>query len=321
MIIDELKLIGISYKNSSVNVRSKFGLTSIQIEDIYKNIDISQVLILSTCNRTEIYSYGLKLSSLVDILPFSENDKEEFEKISYKLEGIDALRHLCKVSSGLDSQILGDYEITGQLKNSIKLSKKFKRFGGKLEKICNLSIHVSRKIKSKTNINKGIISVSSVAIQYIKENVEDLSNKSVIVIGMGKMGRSVSKNLIDYLDCKSVSLVNRTESVSDKISKELRVDKVHYDSFRKYINGYQIIVVATNSPKPILDSSELVDDNKLVLDLSVPLNVSVSNSCENIRFVNIDELSKITDNTLQKRIDDIPKGHEIIELSIDKFLK
>lgn len=319
--IDELRLIGISYKTSSVETRSKFGLTSKEIEQIYQNLEKTQVLILSTCNRTEIYTYSLEFDDILELIPFSNKEKEEFSSISYKYVGVDALRHLCRVASGLDSQILGDYEITGQLKNAFKLSKKFNRLGGKLEKMCNLSIHISRKIKSKTNINKGIISVSSVAIQYIKENVSDLHDKSVIVIGMGKMGRSVSKNLIDYLNCKSVSLVNRTESVSDKISKELNVGKVHYDSFRKYINGYQIIVVATNSPTPILDSSELIDDNKLVLDLSVPLNVRITNRPNNIKFVNIDELSKITDITLQKRIDDIPKGHEIIELGIDKFLK
>lgn len=320
MELTTFHVCGINYKKSNVLVRGKYSIS----DNKYKKLltgNLSNFFILSTCNRTEVYGYGPSIDDLIELIcSETEGTKEDFINQCYIKSGQDALRHLSQVACGLDSQILGDYEIIGQLKSAINKSKASKKLGGKLEKLTNKAIYISRQVKNNTNLSKGIVSVSSVAIEYIRKHIPDVSTKNILIVGMGKMGRSTCKNLIDYLHCTKITLMNRTEEVSDLLSKELQVGKAHYNTLKSNIFVSDIIIVATNAEAPIISKSDIDNNPKLILDLSVPANVNYDvTQLPTVTLVDLDTLSKVAEDNLQLRVGDVSKAQELIEFHIAKF--
>lgn len=321
MELSNFHVCGINYKKSNVLTRGKYSISDTKYKKLLTN-NLSNFFILSTCNRTEIYGYGPSIDTLIELLcSETEGTQQDFIDQCYIKSGQDALTHLSQVACGLDSQILGDYEIIGQLKSAISKSKTAQKLGGKLEKITNKAIHISRQVKNNTNLSKGIVSVSSVAIEYIKKNIPDVSTKNILIVGMGKMGRSTCKNLIDYLHCTKITLMNRTEEVSDLLSKELHVGKAHYNTLKANIFVSDIVIVATNAETPILNKSNIDNNPKLILDLSVPANVDHDvTQLPTVTLVDLDTLSKVADNNLQLRVEDVSKAQQLIEFHISKFI-
>src|SRR5205085_6357836 len=159
--------------------------------------------ILSTCNRTEIYGFAENASQLIDILcTETTGAKETFKELCYVKQGLDAVQHLFEVGAGLESQILGDYEIIGQIKQSVKFAKENGFVGAFTERLVNSVLQSTKVIKNQTALSGGTVSVSFAAVQYIKKNVTKIGNKNILLLGIGKIGRNTCKNLVDYLDTK-----------------------------------------------------------------------------------------------------------------------
>jgi glutamyl-tRNA reductase len=234
-----------------------------------------------------------------------------------------ALDHLFHVSAGLDSQILGDYEIVGQIKHSVKVSKKHDFMGGFLERLVNSVLQASKSIKNQTALSDGTVSVSFAAVQYIKETVSHASEKKILLLGTGKIGRTTCRNLSDYLQTNNITLVNRTQDKALQLAKEVNVQFAPVEELAACIQASDIILVATNAADPVLLKSQLVNTgDKLIIDLSIPCNVERSaGELPNIRLVNVDELSKLKDKTLQKREAEIPKARAIIADHLSAFLE
>jgi glutamyl-tRNA reductase len=156
-------------------------------------------------------------------------------------------------------------------------------------------------------------------VEYIKQNVTDIGNKSILVIGAGKMGRATMKNIISELDTNEITLLNRTESVSDKIAKQLDVKSDSYSNLKRHVKDADIIIVATNADYHIINFDD-VDGTKVILDLSVPQNVDPLIGLQtNIKLIDVDGLSKTKDETLKMREKEIPKAKDIMRTRLDKF--
>lgn len=318
MIFSPLKCIGISYKKTDVSIRSKFALNESAISNRYSNSSLPHFFIISTCNRTEIYSFDQSEDELLKLL-VGDGDLELFKREAYYISDRDCFEHLVKVASGMDSQLLGDYEVAGQIKNALKLAGEFGKLGGYFQKITNFAQSIAKTIRSETNISKGSVSVSNAAVEYIKENVNDIHTKSILVIGAGKMGRATMKNIITELDTTQITLLNRTESVSDKIAKELDVKSDSYLNLKRNIKNADIIIVATNADYYIIDYND-IDGEKIIIDLSVPQNVEpLIGKKPNIKLIDVDGLSKVRDTTLKMRQGEIPKAKDIMKVRLDKF--
>ncbi|MDB5279702.1 glutamyl-tRNA reductase [Ferruginibacter paludis] len=319
-------IAGINYKKSDAAIRGQYAINSDQYASLLSlapQYGIKELFILSTCNRTEIYGFAQSAQDLCKLLcSQTQGSLDNFTERAYIKGGKVAIEHLFDVAAGLDSQILGDYEIIGQIKNAFKFSKQHAFIGAYLERMVNGVLQSSKMIKNTTELSGGTVSVSFAAIQYIKEHVPHLADKKILLLGTGKIGRNTCKNLVDYLGTTNITLINRTESKAAELAAELGLQYAPLEDLANQIDEAAIILVATNSAEPVILESHVINGtDKLIIDLSIPYNVeTAAHLLPNVTLVNVDELSKIKDLTLQKRIAEVPKAKAIIAEHINEFL-
>jgi len=325
--ISKFWIAGINYKKADAATRGQFAIQNDQhtrlLEKALGN-SLDEVFVLSTCNRTEIYGFADSVSQLIDLLcDQTGGSKETFLSSAYVKNGHEAITHLFNVSAGLDSQILGDYEIIGQIKAAAKFAKKHGCINVMLERLINTVLQSSKAIKNQTELSGGTVSVSFAAIQYIRDHVRAIADKKILLLGTGKIGKSTSKNLVHYLKTKNITLINRTEEKAAELANELGLKHAPISELQKHISGSDIVFVATDAAEPTILLSHLEEQSdKLILDLSVPFNVEEAiQHLPYITLINVDELSKMRDETLAKREADVPKAKAIIAEHIAEFIE
>ncbi|MCW3091025.1 MAG: hemA [Ferruginibacter sp.] len=320
-------IAGINYKKTDASSRGQFAISCEQYANLFSLAPLYSVtdfFVLSTCNRTEIFGFAESASCLSDLLcTQTQGTAEGFKEMAYVKKGHKAIEHLFNVAAGLDSQILGDYEIVGQIKQAVKFSKERNFVGVYMERLVNAVLQSSRLIRTTTALSGGTVSVSFAAVQYVKEKVKDVADKKILLLGTGKIGRNTCKNLVDQLGTKNITLINRTEEKAAMLANELGLQYASINELPKYISEAHIILVATNSANPVILSSHIKESgDKLIIDLSIPYNVEKSaQHLPNITLINVDDLSKIKDETLHKRKAEVPKVKSIIADHINEFLE
>jgi glutamyl-tRNA reductase len=318
---------GINYKKTDAALRGQFAISNdkyANILDLAAQYNINELFVISTCNRTEIYGFTENADQLCALLcSQTDGDVETFKSIAYIKNGKDAIHHLFEVAAGLDSQILGDYEILGQLKLAVKFARERHFIGAYLDRMISAVLQASKLIKTNTELSGGTVSVSFAAIQFIKEHVANVANKKILLIGTGKIGRNTCKNLVDYLATKNITLINRTESKAAELANELGLRYAPIEALEENIAAADIILVATNSADPVILAAHVAErGNKIIIDLSIPCNVeTAAQELHNTIFVNVDDLSKIKDATLHMREAEVPKAKAIINEQIFEFLE
>ena len=324
--ISNFFIAGINYKKTDAELRGQFAVNNEKyaaILSLAPQYNIQETFILSTCNRTEIYAFA-ENADLLRLLICTQTDGsyETFCDIAYIKSGNEAIEHLFNVAAGLDSQILGDYEIVGQIKKAVKFSKENNFLGVNLERLVNVVLQASKEIKTSTALSCGTVSVSYAAVQFIKEKFSFIAGKKILLLGTGKIGSNTCKNLVDYLDTKNITLINRTPGKAKELADELGLNFALLDDLATNVKAADIILVATNSDIPVILKSHLENNgDKLIIDLSVPYNVeAAARQLNNITLVNVDELSKLKDETFHKREAEVPKVKSIIAKHIDEFL-
>ncbi|MCL4147432.1 UNVERIFIED_CONTAM: hypothetical protein GTU68_049003 [Idotea baltica] len=301
-------------------MRGKFSVTKenqIKLLQSSKAKGVSAALIISTCNRTEIFGFATRPCLLIELLcDFSEGTTKEFNQISNIYKNQEAIQHLYRIGTGLESQILGDYEIVGQLKQSFKLAQQVKTTNSYLERLLSSVLQASKNVKNQTKLSSGTTSVSYAAVQYIIKNIPNYNSKNILVFGLGKMGKHTCKNLAEYTQNESVCLINRTEEKTTEFVKgHASIRKSVIENLTEEVAKADVLIVSTGADKPTI-VKEHVPENKeiLILDLSMPENVAHSvEELDGVTLVNVDELSKITFETLAKRQAEIPLAEKIIE--------
>ena len=316
---------GINYKKSNAVTRGQFSVGPDQYASILDKaplFGLQELFVLSTCNRTEIYGIAENANQLKELLcSETSGDLDTFNQLAYIKQGNAAIQHFFDVGAGLDSQILGDYEIVGQIKAAVKFSKEKGRVGSFTERLVNYVLQSSKAIKNETGLSGGTVSVSFAAVQYIRENVLNVQDKRILLVGTGKIGRSTSKNLVDYLDTRNITLINRTEEKASDLAKELKLQYAPLTQLADKIEESDIILVATNAPGPTIVRSHLEGKGeKLIIDLSIPFNVdSEARNLHNVSVLSVDDLSKLNDETLANRKAEVPKAKTIIAKYIAEF--
>jgi glutamyl-tRNA reductase len=318
--------IGINYRKSNAATRGLFTITAEQynhILDRARPAGFTDVFVLSTCNRTEIYGFAETSDQLIGLLcSETQGDSQAFLERCYIKNGKDAIQHLFEVGAGLDSQILGDYEIVGQLKAAVRFSRERGLVGPFTERLVNFVLQSSKAIKNETVISGGTVSVSFTAVQYIKQYVRDAQTKKIVLLGTGKIGRNTCKNLVDYLGTTNITLINRTEEKASQLGQELGLRHASITSLAEELATADIIIVSTNAAQPTVLASHIKGHGeKLIIDLSVPYNVEHSvHILDAVQLVNIDDLSKLKDETLARRQNEIPKAKAIITRHFAEFV-
>ena len=318
--------IGLSYKKADAEIRGKFSLGNEAKTDVLeqaKNEGVSSLVVISTCNRTEIYGFAQHPFQLIKLLcDNSQGSVEEFQQVAFVFKGKEAINHIFRVGTGLDSQILGDFEIISQLKSGFVESKSKGLANAFMERLVNSVIQASKKIKNETELSSGATSVSFASVQYIMNNVQDVSNKNILLFGTGKIGRNTCENLVKHTKNEHIVLINRTKEKAEKVAGKFNLVVKDYDVLPLEVPKADVLVVATGAPVPTIDKDILVLNKPLlILDLSIPKNVHDNvRELYNVTVVHLDDLSKITDDTLENRKRHIPAAEMIIEEIKDDFI-
>ncbi|MBK43199.1 MAG: glutamyl-tRNA reductase [Flavobacteriaceae bacterium] len=314
-----LHVIGISHKRADATIRGGFSLSPNNKRNILlqgKSMGIKNLLVNSTCNRTEIYGLVSNSAPLFELLcNNSKGSYQTLQKYGYVLENGEAINHIFKVGAGLDSQILGDFEIISQLKISAKLSKKHNVYGPYMNRLIDCVIQTSKRIKNETGLSTGATSVSFASVQYILKTVKSVKKKNILLFGTGKIGRNTCENLIKHTKNEHITLINRTREKADKLAYKFKLNVKNYSQLQEEIAKADILIVATGAQNPTIDRQLIIGKKKLlILDLSIPKNVNDDvKNLANVTLTHLDELSEITDVTLQKRKQFIPKAESIIQ--------
>jgi glutamyl-tRNA reductase len=311
-------VVGINYKKTDATIRGQFAISNEQYSNLLTlapSFHLTELFVLSTCNRTEIFGFADNARQLADLLcSGTTGNSQAFLDMAYIKRGSEAIEHLFLVSAGIDSQILGDYEIVGQIKQAVKFARDRQFVGVFLERLVNCVLQSSKSVKNQTELSGGTVSVSFAAIQYIRERFADPGGKKILLIGTGKIGRNTCRNLVDYLGTCDIILMNRTEERAAELAAETGVGYASLDEIAAYVSKADIILVATNAGQPTLLHSHLAGQgDKLIIDLSIPCNVEKEAALlPGVTLINVDDLSKIKDETLQRREAEVPKARAII---------
>jgi glutamyl-tRNA reductase len=323
--LNQFFIVGINYKKTDASIRGQFAINNDQYEALLataKSNGLGELFVLSTCNRTEVYGFAHHAGQLIQLLcSQTAGSAETFSQLAYIKNGCAAIEHLYSVAAGLDSQILGDYEIVGQIKLASKFAKDRGFVGAFTERLLNSVLQSSKLVKNNTELSGGTVSVSFAAVQYIRNLVPNPSEKNILLLGVGKIGRNTCKNLVDYLGTTKITLINRSPEKAAELAGELGLKYALLENLKSEIEKSDIILVATNAPEPTILKEHLEGgSDKLIIDLSIPYNVAPdAQALPNVHLVNVDELSKLKDETLKKREAEVPRAKAIIAECMAEF--
>jgi glutamyl-tRNA reductase len=324
--IANFHIVGINYKKTDAAIRGLYAINPAQYQQLLEHartVQLDDLFVLSTCNRTEIYGFAASPRELMDLLcRESSGDSAQLSELAYCKSGEEAIRHLYQVGTGLDSQILGDYEIIGQIRNAAKFAKSHQCLGSFLERLVNSVLQVSKLIKTETGLSKGTVSVAFATVRMLERKCPDIRDKRIVLLGVGKIGRNTCKNMIEYLGVKQVTLINRTMQVAADFAGQHGLQFAPYENMVDEMQHADVILVASNAPHPTVLADHLQHASpKLIIDLSIPFNVEAAvGNLPHISLVNVDELSKVQDETLQNRLGEVPKAMAIIDEHMNEFL-
>jgi len=330
----ELQLFGINHKTSDVSEREKFIinesnqiLLDIHLKDAFKE-NIESFYGISTCNRTELYLYGAKNISkkifpeVLNILNIKDISDESF----YFLSGHDALVHMCKVASGIDSQVLGEQEIFGQFKLAYKKAKDIKIVGKNLSYLSEKAIQISKKARSETNIGLNSLSVSGLALKLVRNIFENPQEQNVLVVGAGSLAQSVIENLYKK-GINKINSVNRTIR-KIKLNNSYEIISSSLDALHDYLEDTDIVIASSSTELPLIGKGAIenalqIRRNKpmLLIDLGVPRNIEEEiRNIEQAYLFSIDDIEKITQENFGQRTIEAEKAMNIIVLEAQKAL-
>jgi len=328
-------LISLNYKIAPVQIRELFYLYPDQYLNIYKSLisksKIKGLFIISTCNRTEIYfetstseSSSKSFHSVIMTLSKLKKFNDGLRPYIKKKDGVNAIsKHLFRLASGLESMIVGEYQIVDQIKSAYKVCKTNKMLSPTLERMIQKSLEASKYIRTNSEIDKGGISVSSAAIDQLG-NISNSKNLSILCVGAGRTSKLSIKQLVSK-KFKNIFVTNRTESNVTPILEKFNLKLVKFNSWKKMLNSVDIIIFSTSSKKPLLSDIDLknIDNlrkNKIVLvDLSVPRNIVIKKTYKNVELVDLDNLKDRVNENYNKRISEINKAELMIESFINDF--
>ena len=293
-------VIGLNYKKADVVTRSNFSLSKekqVELLSEAKNININSVVILSTCNRIEIMGFANHPFQLISLLcKYSEGTVEEFAKVSYVYKNSEAAEHIIRIATGIESQIVGDYEIVGQLKDAFNRAKKADTVNAYLERLFNVALHASKETKNNTSISSGTTTVSYAAIQYIKDHYSKKDPQNILIYGLGDIGQNTARSCSEYLKAHHIKVINRTNLVALDLAEQIKVEAVLHDTLKTEIQQSDIVIVATGASNPTVSVNDVSSKKQLFIDLSVPKNVDSSiHNLENKEIIDVDMLSKKTE--------------------------
>ncbi len=322
-------LISYSFENTPIEVREKINFTSKHYQKIYKKDipGISELIVVSTCNRTELYYTAEReqkkeiFSVLIDVLnTLFDINKEKLDKYKNIKTGFQVIRHLLKVASGLKSQVIGEQQILGQIKDAQQKANNYNSAGKSLNYIFRKAITIAKQVRTETKFSDKNLSLSSVAVSFIEDKYENLLDKDVLVVGVGKMSRIVLEILQDK-GIKNIYATNRTHGKVIKISKFFEnVIPVNYSNLHETVSKVDIVISSTSAPHYLIYKDKLLkhlnnrDKDIVLVDLGVPRDIDPEiGEWPEMEIYNLDQLHEQMEKNKNFRFQEMDKAEDIIK--------
>jgi glutamyl-tRNA reductase len=311
----ELQLFGINHKTSEVSEREKFIINEINQPLLHKHLierfgnTLDSFFGISTCNRTELYFIGKKgiAKSILKETKFFLGTNSIPDNSFYFLDNQDAMVHMAKVASGIDSQILGEQEILGQFKSAIQIAKDSKVLNGQLYKYTQKVLEIVKSVRTKTKIGLNPLSVSGLSLKLVKNIFEKPEEQNILILGAGSLARAVIENLHDK-GIRNIKSVNRSIKTMT-ICKDVEITSSKLDRLHSHLKDADIVIASATTDIPLIGKGAIENALKarrnkpmLLIDLSVPRNIEEEiKNIEQVYLFSIDDIEKITQDNLGQR--------------------
>lgn len=330
-----LIVIGINHKTAPLKVRERFSFTRKQLEETMTGLSLQDliwgVIILSTCNRMEIYIHSSNNdSSFKQIKRFLMDRyhvrEEDIKSYFYMLEEAEAVKHIFRVSSGLDSQVLGERQILAQVKSARGVAFDIGVIGNFLDQLFKKAVQVGRMVRLETKISQGNISVGSIAIKMCEHRLGNLQGKKVLIIGAGKIGTLISKYFKER-GVKGIFVSNRTYARATELAANCAGEAISFNQLKEKLKIADIVISSTASPHLVLKKEILREvmpsPNKplLIMDLALPRDVEPSiRDIPNVALYDLDDLKFVVEENYNRRKKEVTFVSAIIKRQLDEFL-
>jgi len=330
-----LILVGVNHKTTPVEIREKLAFTKGKIEEsvdrLFNFPDIIEHTILSTCNRVEIYARANCQDSAIKaikqfICDFHEVSPVELEDHFYSYRNEEAVEHLFRVSSSLDSMILGEAQILGQVKDAYSLAKDLRSTGLVLNQLFEKAFSIAKKVREETGIAERSVSISSAAVELAQKIFDDLENHTVMLVGTGEMAELAAKHLISY-GVKTIYVTSRTYERAANLARTLNGSALDFEAFKNELHRADIVITSTSAPNFII-KKEIVEKaiherrNKPIffIDIAVPRDIEPDvNDLENVYLYDIDDLQVVVSANIKEREKEAKNAMNFISQEVTKF--
>jgi glutamyl-tRNA reductase len=328
---------GLNHNTADVEVREKVAFDGSRLDDGLRRFrelpEIQEAMILSTCNRVELYAHvrdTQKASESVKsfLSEFHNVSRASLDRSLYIYADISAIRHIFRVASSLDSMVVGEPQILGQMKGAFEMALERKTTGILLNRLMKKAISVAKRVRNETKIAENAVSISFAAVELAKKIFADLSEKVFMLLGAGEMAELAARHLMSN-GVKEVIVANRSYERACDLSKEFNGRPVRLDDFLREMVHADIVICSTGAPHYILlrdQMQKVLKERKqrpvFLIDISVPRNIDPTiNDLDNVYLYNIDDLQGIVDANMFERKKEAEKAEKIIEEEIEPFLK
>lgn len=335
-----IEIIGISHKSAPLEIRERLSFSKSILPDalrlLRRQTEIREGVILSTCNRGEIYAAGedslkIKNASIDFLSSFHRIEHSSFDSHLYSLSGISAVKHLFRVCSSLDSQVLGESQILGQIKNAYFKAKEAGIVSEVLSYVFKEAIKIGKRVRNETQIGIGAVSISAAAVELACKILEDLDNKKVLIIGAGKIGE-LSANCLSEKGVEIILVANKTYAKALELARRFKGKAIHFNELDEAFEDSDIVISSISAPHLLLTRErikKLIKARKqrpvFFIDLGLPRNIDpTANEIDNVFVYNLDDLKKVTDENLKLRLAEAGKAEKIIDarlLIVEERLK
>ncbi len=330
----DLFVIGINHRTAPLDVREKMWLSNDEKRLMLRHCRshfFTECFVVSTCNRTELYgiidekqflqkSPGSQFQEIQDyFVEFKNFSSGQINKHLYRLSSVSAIKHLFRVVAGIDSLVLGDIQILGQVKEDFQLAIEEQTAGSMLHKLLQAALHLGKKVRSETTLMEGAVSVSYAAVELANKIFDDFENRKALLIGAGETGELTAKHLAGK-GIGELFITNRTRKKAEELASTIGGEVVEYEQFHAMIPNVDIIISSVTSSEYILSAAQIKNALKLkhhsplfIFDIGVPRNIDPgANDIDNVFLNDMDSLSDIVSQNISKRQTQLPKVNEMI---------
>lgn len=327
----KVAVVGVNHKLAPIKVREKVAFSEakkIEATDYFLNNGIEEVVILSTCNRSEIY-FRSQILSTEDSISLVKNFYKEFFKIEnineflFELSGKFALEHLYRVTSGLDSIVLGEDQILGQVREAHLFSMEFGASKKLFNKLFKDAVTTAKEVKQSTKISEIPLSISYIGVKYLKQELGTLEGKKALIVGLGEMGRLAFRHLLEE-GIEQVYMCNRNHDKVYDLSKEFpEIIPIDYKDRYECLANVDILMTATSSPHTVIKSSEIksTKPSLYMMDLALPRDIDPKvKELESVTLYDIDDLTKISMENEQKRQELAKTAMFVVKDKVEEFI-